>query len=115
MRRFRFLPGFFLILLMAAVAPVSAQTDGIPAESDDKPPALMPLDDSIEPLVTIRQREGETVEEYRINGRLYKMKVFPLRGEPYILIDHRGDGSFVPLEGPGTPGLSIPQWVIGTF
>ena len=31
------------------------------------------------------------------------------------LIDQRGDGSFVPMEGPGTPGLSIPQWVIGTF
>ena len=39
----------------------------------------------------------------------------PLRGEPYYLIDHRGDGSFVPMEGPGTPGLSVPQWVIGTF
>ena len=55
------------------------------------------------------------VEEYRVNGRLYKIKVTPLRGEPYILIDQRGDGSFVPMEGPGTPGLSIPQWVIGTF
>jgi hypothetical protein len=69
----------------------------------------------VEPQVTILQREGETVEEYRVNGRLYKIRVIPLRGEPYILIDHRGDGSFVPQEGPGTPGLSVPQWVIGTF
>lgn len=75
----------------------------------------MPLDDSMEPQVIIRQREGETIEEYRLNGRLYKIKVTPLRGEPYILVDHRGDGSFVPAEGPGAPGLSVPQWVIGTF
>ena len=68
-----------------------------------------------EPDVTIRQEGDRTVEEYRVNGKLYKIRVIPLRGEPYILIDQRGDGSFVPQEGPGTPGLSIPQWVIGTF
>ena len=100
----------FLATLVFAAAPVRAQ----PAEtSEEKPPALAPVDD-LEPQVTIRQRENATVEEYRMNGRLYKIKVVPLHGEPYILIDHRGDGSFVP-EGPGTPGLSVPQWVIGTF
>ena len=67
-----------------------------------------------EPQVTIRQRDTGTVEEYRMNGRLYKIKVIPFRGEPYILIDRRGDGSFI-MEGPGTPGLSVPQWVIGSF
>jgi hypothetical protein len=106
---------FFLVLLIVVVAPAWAQTDGTPVASGDRPPALMPLDDSMEPQVTIRQREGETIEEYRLNGRLYKIKVTPLRGEPYILVDHRGDGSFVPAEGPGAPGLSVPQWVIGTF
>jgi hypothetical protein len=102
----------FLVTLILAVAPVWAQPAGVP---DDKPPALVPLDDSVEPQITIRQHDGETIEEYRLNGRLYKIKVTPLRGEPYFLVDYRGDGSFVPLEGPGTPGLSIPQWVIGTF
>jgi hypothetical protein len=102
---------FFLLLLAVAAMPLRAQT-GVPA---DEPPAVTPLDDSIQPEVTIIERESETVEEYRINGRLYKIKVTPLRGEPYILIDHRGDGSFVRQDGPGTPGLSVPQWVIGTF
>jgi hypothetical protein len=101
----------FLILLAVAAVPVRAQTDA----PDEGLPALAPLDDSVQPEVTIIQREDETVEEYRINGRLYQVKVTPLRGAPYILIDHRGDGSFVRQEGPGTPGLSVPQWVIGTF
>ncbi|MDR2451726.1 MAG: DUF2782 domain-containing protein [Candidatus Accumulibacter sp.] len=99
----------FLLLLAVAVVPVRAQTDA----PDERPPA--PLDDSVQPEVTIIEREGETVEEYRINGRLYQVKVTPLRGEPYLLIDHRGDGFFVRQEGPGTPGLTVPQWVIGTF
>jgi hypothetical protein len=106
---------FFLVLLIVVAAPTWAQTNGTPDASADKQPTLIPLDDSDEPQITIRQREGETVEEYRLNGRLYKIKITPLRGEPYILIDHRGDGSFVPAEGPGAPGLSVPQWVIGTF
>jgi hypothetical protein len=101
----------FLLLLAVVAVPVRAQT-GAP---DEKSPALAPLDDTVQPEVTIIQRESETVEEYRINGRLYKVKVTPLRGEPYFLIDHRGDGTFVRQEGPGTPGLSVPQWVIGTF
>jgi hypothetical protein len=102
----------FLVTLLLVIVPASAW----PAETpDDKPPALVPLDDSVEPQITIRQRDGETIEEYRLNGRLYKIKITPLRGEPYFLVDHRGDGSFVLMEGPGTPGLSVPQWVIGTF
>ncbi|MDR0379565.1 MAG: DUF2782 domain-containing protein [Candidatus Accumulibacter sp.] len=101
----------FLPLVIAAV-PVMAQID-VP---DERPPELVPLDDSVQPEVTVVQREGETVEEYRLNDRLYKIKVTPASGEEqYILIDHRGDGSFVRQEGSGMPGFSIPQWVIGTF
>ena len=109
----RLLP--LLVSLVVVEGSVWAQTAAPAATPEAKPPALMPVDDSVEPQITIRQRDGDTIEEYRINGRLYKVKVTPLRGEPYILVDHRGDGSFVPMEGPGTPGLSVPQWVIGTF
>ena len=109
----RLLP--LLVSLVIVDGAAWAQNSGTPAAPESKPPALMPLDDSVEPQITIRQRDGEIVEEYRVNGRLYKVKITPLRGEPYYLIDHRGDGSFVPMEGPGTPGLSVPQWVIGTF
>ncbi len=106
-------------LLVVTAVPASAQTQAeqpaAPPVPDARPPALLPLDDNIEPQVTIRQREGDTVEEYRVNGKLYKIKVIPERGEPYFLIDPRGDGTFVRQDGPGTPGLSVPMWVIGTF
>jgi hypothetical protein len=107
---------FFLLfaLLVIAAAPVSAQTEAPAPATDAVPPAMEPLDDSLEPQVTIREREGAKVEEYRINGRLYKIRVFPENGVPYTLIDQRGDGHFTP-DGPGNPQLSVPMWVIGTF
>jgi hypothetical protein len=106
-------------LAAAAIAllavPVAAQIrDDVPPV-DVKPPAMAPLDDTLEPQVTIIKRQGSTVEEYRINGKLYKIKVTPENGVPYTLIDQRGDGSFSGADAPGTPGLSVPTWVIGTF
>lgn len=100
-----------LALLALVATPLRAQTP-VP---DVKPPEMAPLDDSLEPQVTIKKRGADTVEEYRLNGRLYKIKVTPENGIPYTLVDQKGDGSFVPLDGPGTPALSVPMWVIGTF
>ena len=104
-----------IVFLALLVAMPVAQTAAEPSASDDRPPALAPLDDDFGSEVSIRQQDGDTIEEYRVNGRLYKIRVIPLRGEPYILIDRRGDGAFVRHDGPGEPGLSVPMWVIGTF
>jgi len=68
----------------------------------------------LEPEVTIIKREGDTVEEHRIKGKLYKIKVTPAHGVPYYLVDREGDGNFS-RETMGTPDLSVPTWVIGTF
>ncbi|WP_301100761.1 DUF2782 domain-containing protein [Propionivibrio sp.] len=105
----------FLSLLALLAPPVFAQTGAdqqLPP--DAKPPVMVPLDDSLEPQVTIKKRDGNTIEEHRINGRLYKITVTPENGIPYTLIDQRGDGSFS-TDTQGTPGLSVPMWVIGTF
>ena len=106
---------FFLLfaLLIGIAAPVLAQT---PAPAPDtKPPAMAPLDESLEPQVTIVKREGNTIEERRINGKLYEIRVTPAHGIPYTLVDQRGDGNFVRVDSPGASTLSVPMWVIGTF
>ena len=110
------MPRLTLILALLAffATPVLAQ-NAAPRVPDAQPPAMVPLDDSLEPQVTITRREGNTVEEHRVNGKLYKITVTPENGIPYTLVDQRGDGSFAPVEAPGTPALSIPMWVIGTF
>lgn len=106
-----------LALLALAATPVLAQTPGnLEPLPEPPPPPVMSADDAaLEPQVTIKKREGETVEEFRINGRLYKIVVTPDHGVPYTLIDPRGDGFFVPMEGPGVEKISVPMWVIGTF
>jgi len=105
-----------LALLFLAAAPVSvlAQDDPKPVP-DVRPPAMEPLDESVQPQVTIIKREGSTVQEHRVNGKLYKITVTPEHGVPYTLVDQKGDGVFVRVDGPGNPQISVPMWVIGTF
>lgn len=104
-------------LLMVAAAPASAQnrTDLQPLPAvPPPPPEMAPLDAALEPEVTIIKREGDTVEEHRIKGKLYKIKVTPAHGVPYYLVDREGDGNFS-KETMGVPDVSVPTWVIGTF
>jgi hypothetical protein len=76
-----------------------------------QPPADQPAD--LEPVVTITTRGDDLVEEYRLNGRLYMVKVTPAKGKPYYLIDPEGKGEFRRSE--LQPGISVPTWVIKRF
>lgn len=78
------------------------------------PPPPVVADEASEPQVTITKRGDDQVAEYRVNGRLYMMKVTPPSGKPYYLIDHKGDGKWVRQEDTGGR-LSVPMWVITTF
>lgn len=85
-----------------------------PLPEPPPPPPGVALDPALEPQVTITKRGEDRVEEYRVNGRLYAMKVTPPHGVPYFLIDTNGDGSMVRRDSLDS-GLRVPQWVIGTF
>ncbi len=67
---------------------------------DERPPQLEPLpepsaeEEELQPEVVIRRRGKNVVEEYRIGGRLYAIKVIPPIGPPYYLVDLDGDGKF---------------------
>ena len=109
-------PAHFAVLaLLAASAVAQTQTNLQPLPAvPPPPPDMAPFDAALEPQVTITKREGDTVEEHRINGKLYRVKVTPADGIPYWLIDRQGDGHFA-QEGIGAPDLSVPQWVIHNF
>jgi hypothetical protein len=65
----------------------------IPPEGTEEipiPPKIQ--DEQLEPTVTIREEEGRQIEEYRMNGRVYMVKVTPTGGIPYYYIDTDGDG-----------------------
>ncbi len=103
-----------LISLLALAAPVAAQqAPALEPLPEPLPPPGM-VDDALEPQVTILQRGEDQVEEYRIHGRLYMVKVTPPHGVPYYLIDQKGDGVLVPFRD-ATPTLSVPMWVIRSW
>ncbi len=62
-----------------------------------------------EPDVTIRQEGERTVEEYRVNGFLYAVKVIPKNGKPYFLVRADGDSNFIRAD---RPDMLIPAWEI---
>jgi hypothetical protein len=107
-------PSYYLIigsslLLFSSMAhakePVDTSPPAAPSEKEEE---------TLQPEVTIIQRTDKTIEEYRVNGRLYKIKVTPKVGPPYYLVDTNGDGSFqaVPMGNSPEPALMIPQWVL---
>lgn len=80
-----------------------------------EPPQLPdPLESGevIEPEVTIIRKDDATIEEYRINGRLFMVKVIPVVGKPYYLVDNNGDGRMDARMNDLTNGFVVPQWVI---
>ena len=81
------------------------------------PPVLEanPADSDQEPEITITRKKDMVIEEYRVGGKLFKIKVTPKVGKPYYLIDERGDGEFIRQDGPDGSNLRPPQWIIHRF
>lgn len=77
------------------------------------PPPAEPSNTELEPEITITTKGTEMHEEYRLNGRLYMIKVTPTKGKPYYLIDQEGSGNF--RRSDFDTRLSIPMWVIKRF
>ena len=106
-----------MILLFAVAMPVAAQQRTPPQLEPIPEPPPMPEGDGQEdvmaPDVTIVKQGEDTVEEYRIRGRLYMVKVTPLHGTPYYLVDRHGDGVMVRQE--GESNLAVPMWVIRSW
>jgi hypothetical protein len=113
----------FALLATGAAAPFALaqqtapqQPPGLTPLPPDQLPPQMKLDPSLEPTITIKQRGADKIEEFRIRGRIYMVRVTPPHGVPYFLVDQSGEGKFAPANGPTDPLIySVPMWVIGTF
>ena len=87
---------------------------GVSLAADESVPAIENDATSVpqEPNVTIIQKGQERVEEYRINNRIYMLKITPAKGYPYYLVDSNGDGNFDTRRPRLTSKFVIPQWVL---
>ena len=70
------------------------------------------VDEDLEPEVRIIRRDDAEIEEYRLNGELYMVKVTPTVGPPYYLYDTTGDGTLDSRRSEIDPGLVVPRWMI---
>ncbi len=73
-----------------------------------------PTDPKLEPQVTIRQEGDNRIEEFRMRGRLYAVRVTPRVGRPYIMVDRTGKGTMTRMDDI-TGGVSPPQWLLFEF
>lgn len=106
-------PIAYIALFCLSLGAQAAQPQA-PARAEPPPPPPLAADDSDEPAVTITKQGEQTVEEYRVNGRLYMIKITPKHGAPYYLVDDRGDGKFARQESLDS-GFRVPRWTIKTF
>ncbi|MEO7743455.1 MAG: DUF2782 domain-containing protein [Usitatibacter sp.] len=106
------------VLAMDAIAQSAARTrppGTAPLDEAPPPPAMVESDPALEPQVSTRKDGEQTVQEYRVRGKLYMQRVTPKSGRPYILMDHKGDGTFTRQDNTLDNGVRVPQWVILEF
>ena len=105
---------FYLLFCLLPAIALAAPDNLEPLEAVQPPPKIVDGEAlEGEPQITIRKKGVETIQEYRINGELYMMKVTPAHGVPYYLHKEDQGGGWVNT-GPNPP-LSIPKWVIFRF
>ena len=78
------------------------------------PPPELSRDPDLEPQITIRRTEENTIEEARVNGQLKWIKVTPRHGRPYFLIPDAGGKRYVRSDSLDY-GLKVPMWLIFEF
>ena len=109
-------------MLLAAAFGAAAQSTArarppgtVPLDEPPPPPPIVAEDPSLEQQVTTRIEGDNTIQEYRVSGKLFMQRVTPKHGKPYVLMDNKGDGTFTKLDHTLDNGVRVPQWVLLEF
>ena len=100
---------FFNLMMVIAKADELA-----PVIESPELPGGIESGEQIEPQITIIRQEDKIIEEYRINNNLYMIKISPVVGMTYYLIDHDGDGK-LDVRKNELDDVIVPQWVLITW
>lgn len=104
-----------LLLVFAAHAgavedPSSGKLEPLPEVPDLPPPVQS--GENLEPDVTIIRKGKDLIEEYRVNGHLYMVKIKPSVGPAYYMVDTDGDGNMDVRRRDVEKQMQVPQWVL---
>ncbi|TXL01554.1 hypothetical protein BMR02_03155 [Methylococcaceae bacterium HT1] len=109
---FRYL---FLCLFLFSRAVIAEEGAGEILNSPEALDLPLPVQDG-EPMeadITITRRGEKTIHEYRVNGKIYKIKIIPDIGPAYYFIDPEGDGEMEEVSESDLDELiKINQWTI---
>jgi hypothetical protein len=95
-----------LLACLALAAPAAADTGAPPSGGE----FTGGIDEA--PEITIIQRDDATIEEYRVGGQIYMIKVTPKKGIPYFLVDTDGDGRLDSRRSELAEDLMVPSWTL---
>ena len=103
-----------ICLIFFSSASFAGNTNPGGLEPIPEPPELpdpVVTGENIEPQVTIIRKDDAVVEEYRVNGHLYMVKVTPAVGPAYYLVDQNGNGE-LDTRRSSLEDTNIPRWVL---
>ena len=106
---------FWIICLFASgFSNISFAEDTEILEDVPPPPSIsLGAYNFVEPAGYIKKKNGEFIEEYRVNGQLYMMKVTPKNMPAYYLYKDTSGSDWKRYD--DMELAIIPQWVILTF
>ena len=111
--------GLFGLLLWSSLS-VWAAEPPLPPSSEPLPPPTLKDWETIDengkvvPEVTTIKKGAETIEEYRVNGELYLMKVTPAHGKSYYLYKEDQTGAWNRFDDVAR-SFAIPKWTLFRF
>ncbi|MDA9818892.1 DUF2782 domain-containing protein [Methylophilaceae bacterium] len=107
---------FWLVCLMAWVSITNISfAEDTDVLDDIPPPPVINYESGYEgePEITIKKKDGEFIEEYRVNGQLYMMKVTPDNMPSYYLYKNTSGADWIRYN--SLEFAIVPQWVILSF
>jgi hypothetical protein len=109
---------FSALLALAAQDATATENTAEPAAKEAPVPEKIPAkaSDDDTTSVKIRTRDnGDIVEEYRQGGIVSMVKVTPIRGKPYYIMDNNGDGRLDRADAEAAGGVVPVSWIIATW
>ena len=98
------------LILFSFGAAAAGESESKVFSAADVDPAV--IDSGLEPEINIQQFDNREVQEYSVNDHVYMVKITPVAGSPYYLVDPNGTGEMEYKR--DTMGLEVnpPQWTL---